>query len=78
MTLWKRNNISVIIKQVAKSNSETTTAAIFKNALYYIIRKRTDTIFNIVNEKKPYMESIIHLVYLRKEQVDKNVWKLSQ
>ena len=40
-----------IMKQAAKSNSEATTATIFENELYYIIRKRTDTILNIVKEK---------------------------
>ncbi len=40
-----------IMKQAAKSNSESTTASIFEKELYYIIRKRTDTILDIVKEK---------------------------
>ena len=40
-----------IMKQSAKSNSESTTATIFEKELYYIIRKRTDINLEIVKEK---------------------------
>lgn len=40
-----------IMKQSAKSNSESTTATIFEKELYFIIRKRTDINLEIVKEK---------------------------
>ena len=40
-----------IMKQSAKSNSEATTANVFERELYYIIRKRTGIILEIIKEQ---------------------------
>ena len=40
-----------IMKQSAKSNSESTTANVFERELYYIIRKRTDIVLEIIKEQ---------------------------
>lgn len=40
-----------IMKQSSKSNSESTTANVFERELYYIIRKRTDIILEIIKEQ---------------------------
>jgi len=48
-----------IMKESANSNSESTTASIFENELYYLIKFRTGIKLNIVKEQK--LDGINHL-----------------
>lgn len=48
-----------IMKESANSNSESTTASIFENELYYLIKFRTGIELNIIKEQK--VDGINHL-----------------
>ena len=62
-----------IMKQSAKSNSEATTANVFERELYYIIRKRTGIILEIIKEQT--VSGINHTFgELVKRRVVKDAW----